>query len=89
MLVVGDDRKDDVPPLDNVIEDLLLPEANAEHDMDLQDIQCSGPIDVGSSLWGDFSKHFRVISFVGLPRARFHNVSLVLLFRAENYRKIL
>lgn len=55
MPVEGDEGEDDMPPLDNVREDLLAIAAYAEDDLDLWDILCSCAIDVQSSLLGDFS----------------------------------
>lgn len=51
------EREEDVPPPDNVIEDMLAINSEAEDGCDLQDILASGTLDVRSSL----SSYFLII----------------------------
>lgn len=55
MHVEGDEREEDGPPPDNVIEDPLAADADTEDDWDLRDILSYGAIGVRSSLRGDLS----------------------------------
>lgn len=49
-----DDRVDDVPPLSNNMGDLLALDVDAMDAWNLRDNPSSGPIDVRSSVRGDF-----------------------------------
>lgn len=51
----GDEREGAVPPLHNVIEDILTADSDSDDHFDLQYIPSSRAMDVQSSLFGDFS----------------------------------
>lgn len=54
LVVEGDGREDDEPPLDKVTGDLSAVENNVEDDLDLPNIPPSGAIDVWSVLLHNF-----------------------------------